>query len=171
MSNYSNLVDKIQAGLKASSNTWVPPPYHWNDGDPPADDLLAARLRAKYWDLQVILYRPFLQQILHRDQPQTHVGEELLTNARLAIQAVIESLRPFHGLRGGQRLIITNMLETAHSIREELNNEKSRSGSKLNQLQQQLDQLGQEFDKLKQRITGLQLLLGSFKSANASQSS
>ncbi|KAJ3557199.1 hypothetical protein NPX13_g9977 [Xylaria arbuscula] len=261
MSNYSNLVDKIQAGLKASRNTWVPPPYHWNAGDPPADDLLAARLRAKYWDLQVILYRPFLQQILHRDQPQTHVGEELLTNARLAIQAVIESLRPFHGLRGGQRLIITNMLETAHSqwgnlllltacykdkllcqyvdktllknlfaqtvyslggldrlfpilgrerkvlvelakglgfvpcyiyldskevatrepaetievrisqIREELNNEKSRSGSELDQLQQRLDQLEQELDKLAQSIADSQQKLSSFKNTHASQSS
>ncbi|KAJ3552229.1 hypothetical protein NPX13_g11165 [Xylaria arbuscula] len=37
-------------------------------------------------------------------------------------------------------------------IREELNNEKSRSGSELDQLQQRLDQLEQELDKLAQSI-------------------
>ncbi|KAJ3557526.1 hypothetical protein NPX13_g9907 [Xylaria arbuscula] len=111
--NYSVTVDHIQKGLKASREKWLPRSYHWNDEDPPANDILAARLRAKYCDLQVILYRPFLEHLLHRDQPQIHVGEELLTNARLAIQALIESTKAFYGLKGDQRL--TSIFVIAHS--------------------------------------------------------
>ncbi|KAI8406207.1 hypothetical protein FOFC_13676 [Fusarium oxysporum] len=43
---------------------WVAPSFAFREDDPPADDILAARLRAKYWGAQVITYRPFLRQIL-----------------------------------------------------------------------------------------------------------
>ncbi|KAK2469470.1 hypothetical protein H9L39_18929 [Fusarium oxysporum f. sp. albedinis] len=43
---------------------WVAPSFAFREGDPPADDILAARLRAKYWGAQVITYRPFIRQIL-----------------------------------------------------------------------------------------------------------
>lgn len=43
---------------------WVAPSFAFNEDDPPATDLLAARLRAKYWGAQVITYRPFIRQIL-----------------------------------------------------------------------------------------------------------
>ncbi|KAL3587520.1 hypothetical protein FPOAC2_13417 [Fusarium poae] len=43
---------------------WVAPSFAFREDDPPADDILAARLRAKYWGAQVITYRPFIQQIL-----------------------------------------------------------------------------------------------------------
>lgn len=51
---------------------FVPPEFKFNDNDPPANDILAARLRAKYWGAQVITYRPFIRQILessHRGLP------------------------------------------------------------------------------------------------------
>ncbi|KAG8664438.1 uncharacterized protein FPOAC1_013776 [Fusarium poae] len=43
---------------------WVAPSFAFREDDPPADDILAARLRAKYWGAQAITYRPFIQQIL-----------------------------------------------------------------------------------------------------------
>ncbi|KAF7550985.1 hypothetical protein G7Z17_g5342 [Cylindrodendrum hubeiense] len=43
---------------------WVAPSFAFREDDLPADDILAARLRAKYWGAQVITYRPFVRQIL-----------------------------------------------------------------------------------------------------------
>ncbi|EXL65923.1 hypothetical protein FOPG_17879 [Fusarium oxysporum f. sp. conglutinans race 2 54008] len=43
---------------------WVAPSFVFREDDLPADDILAARLRAKYWGAQVITYRPFIRQIL-----------------------------------------------------------------------------------------------------------
>lgn len=43
---------------------WVGPSFAFREGDPPAGDILSARLRAKYWGAQVITYRPFVRQIL-----------------------------------------------------------------------------------------------------------
>jgi hypothetical protein len=43
---------------------WVAPSFAFREDDPPADDILAVRLRAKYWGAQVITYRPFIRQIL-----------------------------------------------------------------------------------------------------------
>ncbi|EXM32552.1 hypothetical protein FOTG_02874 [Fusarium oxysporum f. sp. vasinfectum 25433] len=43
---------------------WVAPSFAFREDDPPADDILAARPRAKYWGAQVITYRPFIRQIL-----------------------------------------------------------------------------------------------------------
>ncbi|KAF9784230.1 hypothetical protein IL306_007814 [Fusarium sp. DS 682] len=43
---------------------WVAPSFAFREDDPPAGDILAARLRAKYWGAQVITYRPFIRQIL-----------------------------------------------------------------------------------------------------------
>src|SRR6478735_10921374 len=47
-----------------SGMDWVAPSFAFREDDPPADDILAARLRAKYWGAQVITYRPFIRQIL-----------------------------------------------------------------------------------------------------------
>ncbi|KAK7424360.1 hypothetical protein QQZ08_008618 [Neonectria magnoliae] len=43
---------------------WVAPSFAFREDDAPADEILAARLRAKYWGAQVITYRPFVRQIL-----------------------------------------------------------------------------------------------------------
>ncbi|KAI6784471.1 uncharacterized protein J7T54_006516 [Emericellopsis cladophorae] len=48
-----------------SSMHWVSPNFAFSEEDPPATDILAARLRAKYWGARMITYRPFIRQILH----------------------------------------------------------------------------------------------------------
>lgn len=47
-----------------SSFSWLPHEYRFEERDPPAGDMLSARLRAKYWGFQVICMRPFVKMIL-----------------------------------------------------------------------------------------------------------
>ncbi|KAI8629930.1 hypothetical protein F5Y19DRAFT_63937 [Xylariaceae sp. FL1651] len=134
-------INEIQTFLKSSRETWVPPYYRWNDDDPLPSDILSARLRAKYWGSQVILYRPFLRIILEKEPvPPTmyrneHTPPDMMARmgindknskaydtdhqtthyAGLAIEALIESTRAFHGIDSGQRIIITNVFGTAHA--------------------------------------------------------
>lgn len=51
---------------------WVAPSFAFKEDDPPAGDILAARLRAKYWGAQVITYRPFIRQILQFSHSINH---------------------------------------------------------------------------------------------------
>ncbi|KAI1112662.1 hypothetical protein F5Y14DRAFT_452798 [Nemania sp. NC0429] len=121
-------INEIQLMLKSARDRWVPEPYRWQDDSPLPEDILGARLRAKYWGSQVILYRPFLRSILNGEvQPpywNDHASEEqkikgydprTIENAGLAIHALIESTRAFHGLKSPQRIIITNIFGTAHA--------------------------------------------------------
>ncbi|KAI1104510.1 hypothetical protein F4804DRAFT_188787 [Jackrogersella minutella] len=128
-------IKRIEEMLAKSRNRWVPGSYQWDDEDPPADNILGARLRAKYWGSQVILYRPFLRAILERepwqysnqaDSPDTqapldledpppNVDVRILKYAGLAINALVESTRAFHGIPSSQRIIITNVFGTAHA--------------------------------------------------------
>lgn len=130
----------LQAMLDKSM--WVPPDYRFNDYDPPAKDILTARLRAKYWGSQVILYRKFIDMIIHDHRLPEHtfkgppphrsdwaahkielahihipVGMDprVLNFARLGISALIESTRAFHGLVKGHRILVTNVFTTAHA--------------------------------------------------------
>lgn len=125
----------IEEMLRNSRNRWVPLSYQWDENDPPANDILGARLRAKYWGSQVILYRPFLRAILDRDPYPYHsqvtspeaqraidmeeglpgVDPKIIHYARLAIDALVESTRAFHGIPSSQRIIITNVFGTAHA--------------------------------------------------------
>ncbi|KAM0744631.1 hypothetical protein ACQRIT_000015 [Beauveria bassiana] len=112
-----------------SGMEWVAPSFAFREDDPPASDILSARLRAKYWGAQVLTYRPFLRQILQLSFVENHSTNEqlpsvkfraeveapqLLVFARKAIKALIESTRAFHGL-GEKRPIITNVFGTAHA--------------------------------------------------------
>jgi hypothetical protein len=121
-----------------SRMSWVAPSFAFQEDDPPADDILAARLRAKYWGAQTITYRPFIRQILQsshslKQHPGTefrnsvnatvippnatsHDGTEpgLVELAKKGIKALIESTRSFHNL-GEKRPIITNVFGTAHA--------------------------------------------------------
>lgn len=47
-----------------ASISWLPTEYRFVETDPPATDILSARLRAKYWGFQVICLRPFIKMIL-----------------------------------------------------------------------------------------------------------
>ncbi|KAK3325156.1 hypothetical protein B0H66DRAFT_111245 [Apodospora peruviana] len=119
---------------------FVPPEFKFKQTDPPASDILAARLRAKYWGAQVITYRPFIRQILELSHRQTSmespapvsstdgsmpvlspdamtpngVPRDVLEYALKGIQALIESTRAFHGIKD-KRFIITNVFGTAHA--------------------------------------------------------
>ncbi|KAF6814530.1 hypothetical protein CMUS01_12632 [Colletotrichum musicola] len=52
----------IQRGLQ--SFQWIPPEYHFTEDDPPATNLNEARLRAKYWGTQTLIYRQILKLVL-----------------------------------------------------------------------------------------------------------
>lgn len=59
---------------------WVAPSFAFKESDQPADDILAARLRAKYWGAQGITYRPFIRQILQfTNTMQNHPSSPNLT--------------------------------------------------------------------------------------------
>ncbi|EGX96258.1 C6 finger domain protein, putative [Cordyceps militaris CM01] len=137
---YKN-VDFVSAAV--SGMEWVAKSLVFREEDPPATDILAARLRAKYWGAQVLTYRPFLRQMLQfsfaknhptigqppssefraeveapRIDPQARSVEDLdphiLVLSQKAIKALIESTRAFHGL-GDKRPIITSVFGTAHA--------------------------------------------------------
>ncbi|OHE91477.1 hypothetical protein CORC01_13210 [Colletotrichum orchidophilum] len=46
------------------SMAWVSTDFRFDENDPPANDLIDARLRAKYWGARVIIYRPFIRFVL-----------------------------------------------------------------------------------------------------------
>ena len=136
-----NFIEHIQNSLDMR---FVPEAFQFQDNDPPAKDILAARLRAKYWGAQVITYRPFIRQILessHRGLPMESPlpvsggnfhnepaaimsppgphsppdgNEEVIQNAAKGIRALVESTRAFHGIED-KRFIITNVFGTAHA--------------------------------------------------------
>jgi hypothetical protein len=118
---------------------WVPPQYKFSEEDPPAGDILAARLRAKYWGAQVITYRPYIRGILefnfnksamaHQSTMPAHEYREVVAPvigpnneilphaieyASKGVHGLIESTRAFHGLKE-KRFIITNVFGTAHA--------------------------------------------------------
>ncbi len=54
-------VAMIEELEKALDQKFIPWKFKFQPDDPPASDILAARLRAKYWGAQVITYRPFIR--------------------------------------------------------------------------------------------------------------
>ncbi|TWU79192.1 hypothetical protein ED733_008915 [Metarhizium rileyi] len=128
-----------------SSMQWVARSFAFNEDDPPAEDILAARLRAKYWGAQVITYRPFIRQILTWSEKMKHPSSpssmETVSEFRQGIAApvlelsvksrqeippgVIEYAK--RGIKaliestrafhglGPERPIITNVFGTAHA--------------------------------------------------------
>ncbi|KAI0134125.1 hypothetical protein BJ170DRAFT_716509 [Xylariales sp. AK1849] len=133
---------EIQDGLKNAKSSWVPEKFEFWDNTPPAPDILAARLRAKYWGSQVILYRPYIDVILRNERlpdrmfrhgpppPEQwskqgidvggvclprNIDPRAVSYARLGIFALVESTRAFHGLDRRQRILVTNVFTTAHA--------------------------------------------------------
>ncbi|EPS37909.1 hypothetical protein H072_8333 [Dactylellina haptotyla CBS 200.50] len=43
----------------------LPPFLQWSDNDPPANDINAARLRAKYYGAKYVINRPFVEHFIH----------------------------------------------------------------------------------------------------------
>ncbi|KAF7933744.1 uncharacterized protein EAE98_003453 [Botrytis deweyae] len=115
----------------------------WQENDPPASDILTARMRAKYYGAQVITYRNFVLKILEHSHAVStsnsverasddfrngievpsinkhatsaeEIDEKALAYAKNGIQALVNSTRAFHGLGEG-RLFVTNPWGTAHA--------------------------------------------------------
>ncbi|KAI9724738.1 MAG: hypothetical protein M1812_000013 [Candelaria pacifica] len=51
----------------------LPPGFEWKDSDPPATDINAARMRAKYYGARYIIHRPFLHHAIHPMNPQDNL--------------------------------------------------------------------------------------------------
>jgi hypothetical protein len=98
----------------------IPPTMRWSENEPPPNDILAARLRAKFHGAEVITYRPFLKMVLNRpsalslDVPPEEISPKIMNYSRLCIRAMVDSTRAFHGMGEG-RLIVTNVWGTAHA--------------------------------------------------------
>ncbi|KAK4237469.1 hypothetical protein C8A03DRAFT_34586 [Achaetomium macrosporum] len=125
-----NIIEYIQNSLDMR---FVPPEFKFDPlNDPPAGDILSARLRAKYWGAQVITYRPFVREILDINfrksaannglvpvtDPESSSADDItpqmIEYAVKGVRALIESTRAFHGLKE-KRFIITNVFGTAHA--------------------------------------------------------
>lgn len=106
-----NKVDEIQLGLERVKNIWVPERFHFTEHNPPVNDILSARLRAKYWESQVMIYRPFVKMVLGS---QPGPPSPWILHAQLGITALVQYTRAFHGIGSRQRIIVTSIFTTAH---------------------------------------------------------
>ena len=135
-------MEYLQTSLAGSRHKWVPSEFKFTNEDPPAGDILSARLRAKYWGSQSVLYRPFIDVILHPERPTGDLFSQTprylhdavdtslcilprnmtvetfpraLAYAARGINALIESTRAFHGMDPQHRLLVTHPFITAHA--------------------------------------------------------
>lgn len=122
----------------------LPDGYKWDDQEKPADNILAARLRAKYYGARYLVNRPFLDYALHimpaikdgrsvrdvardvhgepRHEADVHIFEaiqgmsesEIWRACRRCIEAAIQSTVAFDGVPEHD-LIVTNIHGTAHA--------------------------------------------------------
>jgi len=135
-SDHFPTIEACQENLNTIAK-WAPL-FTWDaDKGEPARDILAARLRAKYYGAQVITYRHFVLKILEMSSkggeiiteefkanvsaPVVMDGKELdfkvIEFARNGIKALIYSTKAFHGLGdpGRDRIVVTNIWGTAHA--------------------------------------------------------
>ncbi|KFZ17341.1 hypothetical protein V501_01777 [Pseudogymnoascus sp. VKM F-4519 (FW-2642)] len=99
-------------GVRDASKTLA-----WRDGDPPATNILEARLRAKMYGAQVITCRPFLRMVLNSQYEGTGdvaISEPIMEYARKCIRAMFYSVQAFWGIKGG-RLVVANVWGTSHA--------------------------------------------------------
>jgi len=113
----------------------------WKDSDVPASDILDARVRAKYYGLQCVGSRPFIDYLLHGmsnsqsdrtspkavdayGKPRWKASElfeaialmkpqQVIRRARICVSAAVRSTFAFDGILG--RLILTNIVGTSHA--------------------------------------------------------
>lgn len=71
----------------------------------------AARLFTKYWGAKALIYRPYVQHILHSDET-SQIEAHFVEFAPKAIAALINSIRAFHSLDQRQ-LIVDNPYGTS----------------------------------------------------------
>lgn len=124
------LVETLLENLTGGEHLWWPK-HHPREPETPADNILDARLRAKYWGAMNIICRPIIKSILQGDIQTNQVDANLdrtdslnelvdphdstvLEIARRGINALLHSTKAFHGLRE-RRYIVTNIFGTAHA--------------------------------------------------------
>lgn len=111
--------------------------YAFDVNDAPADDILHARFRAKFWGANVLTYRPYIENIMSWSHARRHPDEYrgkgygsasvpsnattpsdippiVIRYACKGINVLLRSTEAFHGLRD-KRFIITNIFGTAHA--------------------------------------------------------
>lgn len=98
----------------------IPKTMWWEENDAPPKDILAARLRAKFYGAANITYRPFLMMVINRPSkfdphaPVENIPQRVLSYAKDCISALINSTKSFWGMTQG-RLIVTNVWGTVHA--------------------------------------------------------
>lgn len=123
----------------------LPPQLQWDEEDPPSRNINDARLRAKFYGAQYIVHRPFLRlaldnEVQDRDvklprnntftplnerrigpmaPPRSNIDKEvpadILHSARTCVGAAMRSTTAFHNIIDHRRLVVTNILGTAHA--------------------------------------------------------
>lgn len=122
------LVKIMHSNLTDSEDLWWPK-FHDHDPPTPADNILDARLRAKYWGAMNIICRPVIKSILMLDyqgmqeslDPTDPLNQLLDPNdktvleiAEKGINALLHSTKAFHNL-AERRYIVTNIFGTAQA--------------------------------------------------------
>ncbi|KAF3031016.1 hypothetical protein E8E15_011544 [Penicillium rubens] len=67
----------VQEALSLNLDLWrnsLPHSMQWSENDPPADEINAARMRAKYYGARYIIHRPLLYHALHYGYTGARVG-------------------------------------------------------------------------------------------------
>lgn len=67
---------KVAEALAKDLADWrksLPALLQWDDSDPPAEEINAARIRAKYWGAMYVIHRPFLHHAIHAQTSQRSV--------------------------------------------------------------------------------------------------
>lgn len=122
--------------MLADKHVWARD-FAFNVNDPPGEDILHARFRAKFWGANVLTYRPYIENILRWSHAVRHpeeyrdkaynslsvpsdvttpsdIPQVVMDYACKGIKVLFKSTEAFHGLRD-KRFIITNVFGTAHA--------------------------------------------------------
>lgn len=119
--------------------------YDWDDNEPPATNILDARLRGKFYGARYICLRPYLDYVLHAMRERragielancakdafgkvrindlkifqaiaTLPDAEIKRKAQKCIRSAMLSTEAFDGaFAPGNRLIVTNIMGTSHA--------------------------------------------------------
>lgn len=116
--------------------------HKWNDDEPPSEDILIARMRAKYYGARYISTRPYLDYVLHikqraeggasleevtrdaRGDPRPNElalframwmmdPEVVVARAKTCVRSAISSTTSLDNIT--ERLVVTNIMGTAHA--------------------------------------------------------
>lgn len=112
-------IDSLRDSLEGSNV--IAPSWTWTPSDPPSTNILAARLRAKYYGGLVIVHRPFLRMVLNNGRPGStdnievsEISPLIMGYAAKCVDALIKSTQAFQNV-DGWRFIVTNPWGTAYA--------------------------------------------------------